>query len=253
MLLEAVEDHLRGWRGEKQGLGGERVARGRLAIEHVMPRKWQQHWPTREASEEAERDHLIHTLGNLTLLTGKLNSTVSNGPWSGPLGKRSGLEGHDVLIMNRELLRKAGEDWTVGSIRSRTEDLISRILEIWTVPAGHHSGFSEPGRMPTRRVDLSDLINAGLLHPGMPLTPRRKKYANRIATLLADGRVEVEGKAFANEREAASWICGKKTGGWWFFLTDPASGRTLRSVRREYIEAMAVDSGDDDDDDDDET
>ena len=45
MVLEAVEDHLRGWRDGKQGLGGERVARGKLAIEHVMPRKWQQHWP----------------------------------------------------------------------------------------------------------------------------------------------------------------------------------------------------------------
>jgi hypothetical protein len=38
MVLEAMEDHLRGWRDGKQGLGGERVARGKLAIEHVMPR-----------------------------------------------------------------------------------------------------------------------------------------------------------------------------------------------------------------------
>ena len=39
MILEGIEDHLRGWHGEKTGLGGERVARGALAIEHVMPRK----------------------------------------------------------------------------------------------------------------------------------------------------------------------------------------------------------------------
>jgi hypothetical protein len=79
MVLEAIEDHLRGWRDGKQGLGGERVARNKLAIEHVMPRKWQQHWPS-QGSDEEDRDRLIHTLGNLTLLTGKLNSTVSNGP-----------------------------------------------------------------------------------------------------------------------------------------------------------------------------
>jgi hypothetical protein len=34
------------------------------------------------------------------------------------------------------------------------------------------------------------------------------------------------------------------------FLTDPTSGRTLQAIRREYIEAMAVDSEEDDQDDD---
>ncbi|MCK1466655.1 MULTISPECIES: HNH endonuclease family protein [unclassified Bradyrhizobium] len=75
MVLESIEDHLRGWNGSKQGLGGERVSPAKLAIEHVMPRKWQQHWPVQGIDEE-DRDRLIHTLGNLTLLTGKLNSTV---------------------------------------------------------------------------------------------------------------------------------------------------------------------------------
>lgn len=87
MVLESIEDHLRGWNGSKQGLGGERVSRAKLAIEHVMPRKWQQHWPV-QGIDEVDRDRLIHTLGNLTLLTGKLNSTVSNGPWSGANSKR---------------------------------------------------------------------------------------------------------------------------------------------------------------------
>ena len=36
MVLEAIEDHYRGWKDGKPGLGDERVARGRLAIEHVM-------------------------------------------------------------------------------------------------------------------------------------------------------------------------------------------------------------------------
>jgi hypothetical protein len=40
------------------------------------------------------------------------------------------------------------------------------------------------------------------------------------------------------------------TSGWWFFLTDQASERSLRSVRRDYIDAMAVDAQDDEPDDD---
>ncbi|MCK1321638.1 hypothetical protein ABIB75_003796 [Bradyrhizobium sp. GM2.2] len=99
-------------------------------------------------------------------------------------------------------------------------------------------------------MELTDLINAGHLHPGMSLIPKRKKYSHRVATLLADGRVEVDGQPFETAREAAIAIYGKKTGGWWFFLADPTSGRTLRDVRRDYIEAMAVDSDDDDQDDD---
>jgi hypothetical protein len=67
MVLEAIEDHLRGWRNGQQGLGGERVARGKYAIEHVMPRKWEMHWPLSEGLRgETERNALIHTIGNLT-------------------------------------------------------------------------------------------------------------------------------------------------------------------------------------------
>ena len=105
MVLEAIEDHLRGWYGAKVPLGEERVARGRLHIEHVMPRKWEVHWPNLDGQRGADdRDRLIHTIGNLTLLTGRLNAKVSNGPWLGEDGKRHGLEAHDVLMLNRKLL-----------------------------------------------------------------------------------------------------------------------------------------------------
>jgi hypothetical protein len=129
MVLEAIEDHLRGWRNGKQALGDERVPRGKLAIEHVMPRKWHAHWPVQVGSE-ADRDRLIHTLGNLTLLTGKLNSKVSNGPWLGVGGKREGLEAHDVLLLNRELLRKWGEQWSDEPVRVRSQELAHLIAQI---------------------------------------------------------------------------------------------------------------------------
>jgi len=73
-----------------------------------MPRKWETYWPLQDGSEE-DRDRIIHTFGNLTLLTGKLNSKVSNGPWLGRGGKREGLEAHDVLFLNRELLKESGD------------------------------------------------------------------------------------------------------------------------------------------------
>ena len=52
MVLEAVEDHLRGWREGEAAIGDERVVRGKLAIEHVMPRKWIANWPLEGEAEE---------------------------------------------------------------------------------------------------------------------------------------------------------------------------------------------------------
>jgi len=249
MVLEAIEDHLRGWKEGRQGLGEERVTRSKLAIEHVMPRKWHTHWPLGGDGETA-REGIIHTLGNLTLLTGKLNSKVSNGAWSGTGGKRKALENHDVLILNRELLKSGGEQWSDEAIRARTQQLISAIIQIWPVPANHKSGFSGDKPRARKQVDLSDLITGGVIDNGASLFPRRAKYSHRSATVLPDGKVEVEGIAFSGPSEAASSITGKRTNGWWFFLTDQASERSLRSIRRDYIDAMAVDADDDEQDDD---
>lgn len=158
-------------------------------------------------------------------------------------------------MLNRELLKKAADKWTDDEISQRTKELAELIIQIWPVPPGHKSGFS-PDRKPRlrKKVHLSDLINAGVLTPGMMLFPARKKYTGQVATLLPDGQVEVDGIAYASPSDAASMLAGKRTGGWWFFLTDQASRTSLRKIRRDYVNAMAVDEEDDepDDDDDDE-
>ncbi|MBL9076042.1 MAG: DUF262 domain-containing protein [Planctomycetes bacterium] len=251
MVLEAIEDHLRGWRDGKRGLGEERVARGKYAIEHVMPRKWVKHWPLPPGADgDVERDRLVHQFGNLTLLTGKLNSKVSNGPWRGDGGKRAGLEGHDVLFLNRDLLRKAGDEWTDDAVRKRTRDLVEVILEVWPVPPGHSSSVTRARPGQRRKLQLLDLINGEALTPGMSLYPRPKKHADMVATLLPDGQIEIDGVAFGSPSDAARKLAGHPVNGWSFFLVDPVSRRSLRTVRREYLDAMAVDVDDDDDGDD---
>lgn len=249
MVLEAIEDFRRGWTGGKTGLGGERVARRKYAIEHVMPRKWETHWPL-AGLEDVERNALIHTLGNLTLLTGKLNAKVSNGPWQGETtGKRHALEGHDVLLLNRELLKRGREVWNESLIRERSGELASCIIEIWPAPAGHRSGFQKERVRPRHKVDLSDLISAGCVHAGMQLFPRSKKHAEHVATLLPDGRLDVNGTIHASPSDAASAIRGRRSSGWHFFLVDRQTRRSLRNVRLEYLESMAADIDEDDDTD----
>jgi hypothetical protein len=123
-------------------------ARGALTIEHVMPQSWQQHWtaPDDDATTE-ERDGLIHTLGNLTLLTGKLNPHVSNNPWLSTAvdgkpvhGKRDALHEHSVLRLNNRLLAQHSDEWTEADIRERGHHLAERVTTIWSGPAAGSSG-----------------------------------------------------------------------------------------------------------------
>lgn len=250
MVLEAIEDHMRGWKNGESRLGTERVTRGKLAIEHVMPRKWAAHWPKPSGPNgDIERDRLIHTLGNLTLLNGKLNSKVSNGRWVGSSGKRAGLNEHDALFLNRLLLKQAGDEWTEDAIRARTDELSKLVIEIWPVPPGHKSDFAREKPRLRHKVGLDDLINAGLLEPGMPLFPKRKKHAHRVVTLLPDGRIDVDGMTYARPSPAASAITGASTNGKAFFLVDQTSLRSLRDVWRDYVDSLADDVEEDEVDD----
>jgi hypothetical protein len=248
MVLEAIEDYLRGWQDQKEGLGGERVARGQYAIEHVMPRKWAAHWKPDPAGTAEQRDRLVHTLGNLTLLTKRLNSSVSNGPWD---GKRAGLQAHDVLFLNRKLLQSTTSDWSDEGIRARTHDLIEVIIRVWPVPEGHKSGFASEKPRRRSKLRLSDLLNAGVLQPGIVLTPRQAKFSHRTGVLLPDGEIELDGQTFSRPSAAAVYLTKRPTNGWSFFFTDPKSKTSLRRLRSEYLESLDVDLEDDEEDDDD--
>ena len=49
-----------------------------------MPQKWHTHWSDGIANypaASANRDRLVQTIGNLTLLTGSGNASLSNRPW----------------------------------------------------------------------------------------------------------------------------------------------------------------------------
>jgi hypothetical protein len=252
MLLETLEDCRRGWVEGKTGLGGERVARGNLAIEHVLPRKWQTHWPLAGTATEDERDRLLHTLGNLTLLTKRLNSSVSNGPWLGVGGKRAGLEGHDVFFLNRAILKaSADEAWAEAGIKNRTSELIDDVLRIWTVPTGHKSGFAHERVESQKQVEVVDLIAAGVLEAGATLHPRRVALRTRTATVMPDGSIGLEDKVFPSLSAAAIHLVGRNINGWSFFLVDPQSKKSMRDLRTEYLNSQQASEGEIDDDDED--
>ena len=132
LVLEGVEQELRTSMTEQQD-----VPRN-LTIEHVMPQAWREHWapPTSEVGAEepaTERDRIIHSLGNLTLVNERLNPHLSNGPWS---EKREALGQHSVLFLNKELLGGSSLDrWDEETIRSRGERLAEVAAKVWSRPS----------------------------------------------------------------------------------------------------------------------
>lgn len=57
-----------------------------LSLEHLLPQSWREHWPLPELddpeSAAAERDRRLNLIGNLTLVTSPLNSSLSNSSWT---------------------------------------------------------------------------------------------------------------------------------------------------------------------------
>lgn len=242
MVLEAIEDYKRGWTDGNEGLGGQRVARGKYHIEHLLPRKWQTHWSLPAEVEDVERDRRLDTLGNLTLLTQKLNVKVSNGPWHSKVAK---LKEHDVLKLNMELLTANPVSWNEDVIAQRTDDLIEAILKIWPVPAGHVSNFAASPVAPTHRIGVVDLMDAGLLRAGQVIYPRAKKYAGRTATILLDGSLEVDGEIFDSLSAAATQVAQGNRNGWTFFTADEARTARLTDLWEQYVDMTSAEDADD--------
>lgn len=134
MVLEALEADMRG------ALVGPFTAWGSLSIEHVLPQEWRTHWQLPDGADPLaagiERDTAKHRLGNLSLVTHPLNSSLSNAPWTAPgemPSKREALREFNVLMLNKSLVDL--DHWDESLIEKRTEQLAQRILRIWPGPA----------------------------------------------------------------------------------------------------------------------
>lgn len=240
MVLECIEDHWRGWIPGQTSAAGMRIRRESYAIEHLMPQSWLKHWPLTPGLLEADRDARIHRLGNLTLLTRKLNSTVSNGPWLGEHGKAAHLQENDVILLNSRILRDFSAcQWDETAIDERTRGAIDAVLAIWPVPRGHKVHIDREQADSSVTVEIADLIGAGYLSAGQTLHSRPGKYGGHTARVLSDGRIEVAGQIFDSPSRAAIFIRKKSSNGWNFWRLDPNGRRPLKDIRAEYLKMVS--------------
>jgi len=133
-LFEGIE------RAKRSALNEEIEIKSALTIEHIMPQQWRAHWTIADVAHlddfdpdrltrEMERDGAINKLGNLTLLTGSLNTSVSNGPYS---IKMPAVRSHSSLALNRDL--NGYDGWSEDEIVERGAALFMTARGIWQAP-----------------------------------------------------------------------------------------------------------------------
>lgn len=240
IVLEAVEDSYRRDMNESQ------LERKGYPIEHILPQAWEAHWSVHGEEAAELRRSRIHRLGNLTLLTSKLNSTVSNGSWA---KKRKALLKHNTIKLTGRLIeRTEGRDWDEDLIDARTNELIDVILKVWPVPAGHTGEVIDPKSKSNDWVKLKDLLAAGLLQSGTILRPGYGDFKG-FATVTHEGGIDIDYDNFKTPSGAAKHATGRPTiDGWRYWrLSD---GRSLKDVRASFtgVQPAALEIVDESDD-----
>ncbi len=130
LVLEGIEETLRTSMSEQIEVPKD------LTIEHVMPQSWESTWPLRDRVDQEDatdrRNSLVHTIGNLTLINGYLNSSLSNAPWE---DKRETLGKHSILHLNKDLLEESrNKDWDEEFIQARSKRMAKLVAQVWPGP-----------------------------------------------------------------------------------------------------------------------
>ena len=250
MILEAVEDHYRGWGNSGVSKSQTpRTLRMVYSVEHLIPQGWEKNWPLPEGVTPQARGKNVHLLGNLTLVTKSLNSSLSNDKWE---KKKDSLSDRDIGFMNKKIVLEHSDNWSDADVEKRTVEIENVILQLWPVPEGHKVDVGASRSAKTKReVLLSHLLNDGYIKVGQILYPTQGKFAGRNAVVLEDGSIELEGQLFDSPSGAGRFLRGRATGGWSFWSVNPESKQRLRDIRQQYIEALNSDVEVDDDDEED--
>ncbi|OYN99606.1 GmrSD restriction endonuclease domain-containing protein [Enemella evansiae] len=260
VLLTALENRLASSRTEPSE---PRKSSDRLSIEHIMPVQWEKHWPLPFGADEDDkqkRETSKNKLGNLTLLTQSLNSTLSNQSWE---SKRHTLQSYSLVRLTHASVLTNPEgisgytqdswlsDWDENRIDLRSKWLARIALEVWPHPTVNPDPIrssdlsmaapikSRPGRSGQTRSravhditgDLLPLIRRGLIAPGDHLR-HSKVRTNELfeATVTSDGGLKTSLGYFRAPSTALSNLIGTQRNGWRDWIHVP-SGQPLDRLR----------------------
>lgn len=125
IVLEGIEGEL------QTNLASIQSVPRTLTMEHIVPQSWGENWDLPSDIEDQtqariDRNRIIHTIGNLTLVNQPLNSTMSNYGWD---EKSKILRKHFNLFLNKEVVDEP--EWDEDKIRERSHHLAQVAMKVW--------------------------------------------------------------------------------------------------------------------------
>lgn len=129
-ILYFIETKIR----DKQKHSTSLLGLGRYSLEHIMPKKWENNWgKLSNEQDKINRNRKLLTLGNLTIITASLNSSIRDGNWDtkrNGKGTKKGLNqyatGLDTFSQYLTL-----PDWNEQTITNRADFLYNEAVKIW--------------------------------------------------------------------------------------------------------------------------
>lgn len=136
MILQALEERYQANPGKSEPV--RQFDYAKLQIEHIMPQNWGANWPLAEGQNAIERDILIQNIGNLTLVSDRLNASLSNSKWfieGSSQCKSAQLGKHSDVRLNKHVLAEHPTWWSEEGIKARADHLFEEARQIWPAPS----------------------------------------------------------------------------------------------------------------------
>ena len=121
-ILEKLEISMR---GDKQG---KPPWDPKMSVEHVLPKKYAENWTSFLSDQNFDAEEFIHRLGNLTLLTGALNSGLKNSFFD---QKVKEIKKHDVYFINKSITEQ--HEWNDVAIETRHQGFAEIANKVWNL------------------------------------------------------------------------------------------------------------------------
>lgn len=106
----------------------------KYSLEHLMPKKWRNHWGFDGTDEQAiKRDRALLTLGNLAIITKSLNASIRDSEWSVKLAGKGTQDGLKKYATGIETISKYLNyaEWNENCINERADNLASKAIKVW--------------------------------------------------------------------------------------------------------------------------
>ena len=106
----------------------------KYSLEHLMPKKWRNHWKFDGTDEQAiKRDRALLTLGNLAIITQSLNASIRDSEWSVKLAGKGTQDGLKKYATGIETISKYLNyaEWNENCINERADNLASKAIKVW--------------------------------------------------------------------------------------------------------------------------